>query len=645
MSRRKAARRLGREAPAPLVHPAAPDRHGQPHEHCESHSDRGEKRRCKPPRTDTPLGEGRENRERREPEREVDRERDVDGTVVAPRPLDLLRAECPGGRCWQITANVWNLWRPLTLPSSRVGLGHSSPTRSSLMSSAGSPASRRSSRSSRARPSTTGSTAMRAMAIGKSFLLTFLVCVASAASSTSSSAGSIPWPSLFGTDDKRLREEDIVNRRRAWTWRFVLPLVRLVIILITIICADQIGSRRTRVRNVTWWSMLGCLWDKIGGLVAEPGCSGSDRVRVVPLPRELPHLHGPAAADGHLADPRLSSRATREWGVKLDDVRGQAEAKEEIRRVVTLWQSGEVFESAGGKRERGLIFHGAPGTGKTMMAKAIATGFNSPFVSIPGSGFAPDVHRHRRDHRPLPRPQGEEARPQVGRPVHRLHRRDRRRRHAPPARSARPEDRERLARLASPQFYGRFGAINPSGDLICENEAWREWMFRQRAPEPRSPYPGWYNRLGEHRQPGHLPGDGRHGRPARAQPAARDDGRRRQPAVHGRVYTRTRSTRSSTRSTSSRGASARFRCACRHRGPLGAQIYFIGATNVPLEALDPALTRPGRMGRHVHFRTPTKDDRKDIFDLYLDKVAHDLVSTRPSGATRSRASRTATRRR
>ena len=57
--------------------------------------------------------------------------------------------------------------------------------------------------------------------------------------------------------------------------------------------------------------------------------------------------------------------------------------------------------------------------------------------------------------------------------------------------------------------------------------------------------------------------------------------------------------------------------------PLGAQIYFIGATNVPIERLDPALTRPGRMGRHVWFRTPTKEDRKDIFDLYLDRVAHD----------------------
>jgi ATP-dependent Zn protease len=76
------------------------------------------------------------------------------------------------------------------------------------------------------------------------------------------------------------------------------------------------------------------------------------------------------------------------WGVKIGDVRGHAEAKEEITRVITLWQSGEEFEKAGGKRERGLLFLGAPGTGKTMISKAIATNFNCPFVTIPGSGFA-----------------------------------------------------------------------------------------------------------------------------------------------------------------------------------------------------------------------------------------------------------------
>lgn len=44
---------------------------------------------------------------------------------------------------------------------------------------------------------------------------------------------------------------------------------------------------------------------------------------------------------------------------------------------------------------------------------------------------------------------------------------------------------------------------------------------------------------------------------------------------------------------------------------------------MPLERLDPALIRPGRMGRHVWFRTPTKQDRLDVFDLYITTVLHE----------------------
>src|SRR2546430_15615372 len=57
--------------------------------------------------------------------------------------------------------------------------------------------------------------------------------------------------------------------------------------------------------------------------------------------------------------------------------------------------------------------------------------------------------------------------------------------------------------------------------------------------------------------------------------------------------------------------------------PRDEQVYFIGATNAPIQSLDPALIRPGRMGRHIFFRTPTKDDRQDILELYLDKVDHE----------------------
>ena len=46
-------------------------------------------------------------------------------------------------------------------------------------------------------------------------------------------------------------------------------------------------------------------------------------------------------------------------------------------------------------------------------------------------------------------------------------------------------------------------------------------------------------------------------------------------------------------------------------------IYFIGACNVSLDVLDPALTRPGRLGRHIRFRTPIKHDRLDIKCVFL----------------------------
>ncbi len=77
----------------------------------------------------------------------------------------------------------------------------------------------------------------------------------------------------------------------------------------------------------------------------------------------------------------------RKTKIRFDDVAGLDEEKKEMIEIVDFLKTPEKFTKMGAKIPRGVLLYGKPGTGKTLIAKAIAGEANVPFISMSGSEF------------------------------------------------------------------------------------------------------------------------------------------------------------------------------------------------------------------------------------------------------------------
>ncbi|HHT9104404.1 MAG TPA: ATP-dependent zinc metalloprotease FtsH [Candidatus Wujingus californicus] len=96
---------------------------------------------------------------------------------------------------------------------------------------------------------------------------------------------------------------------------------------------------------------------------------------------------GPASSIMSFGKSKGRLYAQEDLNVTFDDVAGIDEAKEELQEIIEFLKTPEKFRALGGKIPKGVLLLGAPGTGKTLLSKAVAGEAGVPFFNMSGSEF------------------------------------------------------------------------------------------------------------------------------------------------------------------------------------------------------------------------------------------------------------------